>query len=129
MKLKTLLITLLILMIVLPLNIFATTASSDVIYDGIDVSDWQGYINYSAVKASGIDVVYIKASQGDNIVDSYFKINYNDAKENGLKVGFYHYLTDAKGLLILLKWADHERIYNEATLGSERNPKTVYLRD
>ncbi len=93
MKLKTLLITLLILMIVLPLNIFATTASSDVIYDGIDVSDWQGYINYSAVKASGIDVVYIKASQGDNIVDSYFKINYNNAKENGLKVGFYHYLT------------------------------------
>ena len=93
MKFKTLLITLLILMIVLPLNIFATTASSDVIYEGIDVSDWQGYINYSEVKESGIDVVYIKASQGDNIVDSYFRINYNDAKANGLKVGFYHYLT------------------------------------
>lgn len=93
MKLKTCFITLLILMIILPLNIFATTASSSVIYEGIDVSDWQGYVDYSAVRNSGIEVVYIKASQGDNIVDSYFRINYNDAKANGLKVGFYHYLT------------------------------------
>lgn len=93
MKFKALFITLLILMLLLPLNVFATTASSDVIYEGIDVSDWQGYVDYNAVRNAGIDVVYIKASQGENIVDSYFRINYNDAKENGLKVGFYHFLT------------------------------------
>lgn len=93
MKVKTLIITLLFFILILPLNSFATTASSDVIYEGIDVSDWQGYVDYSAVRNAGIDVVYIKASQGNNIVDSYFRINYNDAKENGLKVGFYHYLT------------------------------------
>lgn len=93
MKFKTLFITLLVLMLILPLNVLATTASSDVIYDGIDVSDWQGYVDYTAVRNAGIDVVYIKASQGDNIVDAYFRINYNDAKANGLKVGFYHYLT------------------------------------
>lgn len=93
MKFKTLFITLLILMLLLPLNVFATTVSSDVIYEGIDVSDWQGYVDYTAVRNSGIDVVYIKASQGDNIIDSYFRINYNDAKASGLKVGFYHYLT------------------------------------
>lgn len=60
---------------------------------GIDVSDWQGYINYSQVKDSGIDVVYIKASQGNSIIDSYFRTNYNNAKANGLKVGLYHFLT------------------------------------
>ncbi len=38
-------------------------------------------------------MVYIKASQGDNIKDPYFDVNYENAKANGLKVGFYHYLT------------------------------------
>lgn len=63
------------------------------IIHGIDVSDWQGYIDYSAVKDSGVDVVYIKASQGNSIVDAYFRTNYDNAKANGLKVGLYHFLT------------------------------------
>ena len=93
MKRKTFFVILLSLMIFLPLNVWATTASSNEFYEGIDVSDWQGYIDYSQVKSSGIEIVYIKASQGGNIVDSYFRINYRNAKENGLKVGFYHFLT------------------------------------
>jgi len=72
---------------------FALSASSDVIYEGIDVSNWQGYIDYDRVKASGIDIVYIKASQGSNITDPFFKLNYNNAKANGLKIGLYHFLT------------------------------------
>ncbi len=91
MKLKTFIIAL--LLVFLPLTAFATTFSGNEIYNGIDVSNWQGYINYEAVKNAGIDIVYIKSSQGENIVDSYFKINYNNAKVNGLKVGFYHFLT------------------------------------
>lgn len=91
MKLKTFIIALLLAF--LPLTAFATTLSGNEIYDGIDVSNWQGYINYEAVKNDGIDIVYIKSSQGENIVDSYFKVNYNNAKVNGLKVGFYHFLT------------------------------------
>lgn len=74
-------------------NTYAITESSEVLYNGIDVSDWQGYIDYSQVKNSGIDIVYIKASQGSTIIDSYFEANYNNAKANGLKVGFYHFLT------------------------------------
>lgn len=38
-------------------------------------------------------MVYIKASQGNNIKDPYFDVNYENAKANGLKVGFYHFLT------------------------------------
>ena len=72
---------------------FALSPSSDIIYEGIDVSNWQGYIDYARVKSAGIDVVYIKASQGNNITDPFFKVNYNNAKANGLKVGLYHFLT------------------------------------
>lgn len=71
----------------MPISCFAAT------YRGIDVSDWQGYIDYSEVRNSGIEVVYIKASQGNSIVDSYFRTNYDNAKANGLKVSLYHFLT------------------------------------
>jgi len=85
----------LIIMVILflPVSVFATVASSSNIYEGIDVSNWQGHIDYEAVKKSGIEIVYIKSSQGSNIIDPYFRINYNNAKANGLKVGFYHFLT------------------------------------
>lgn len=72
---------------------FALSPSSDSIYEGIDVSNWQGFINYNEVKNSGIQVVYIKSSQGSNITDPYFMTNYQNAKDNGLYVGFYHFLT------------------------------------
>ena len=50
------------------------------IIHGIDVSNWQGNIDYSQVKNSGIDIVYIKSSQGNSIVDSHFRTNYENAK-------------------------------------------------
>ena len=62
-------------------------------YRGIDVSSWQGYIDYKKVKEDGIEIVYIKASEGENFKDPYFDINYRNAKKNGLKVGVYHFLT------------------------------------
>ena len=73
--------------------IYALTPQNELKYEGIDVSDWQGYIDYSQVKADGIEIVYIKSSQGSNIKDTYFDINYENAKANNLKVGFYHFLT------------------------------------
>ena len=74
-------------------SIYALSPQSELKYEGIDVSDWQGYIDYSQVKNLGIEIVYIKASQGNNIKDPYFEINYENAKANNLKVGFYHFLT------------------------------------
>lgn len=67
--------------------------SSSTIYQGIDVSSWQGNINFAQVKNAGIDIVYIKSSEGGSYIDPYFERNYQNAKANGLKVGFYHYVT------------------------------------
>lgn len=93
-KSKRILVTFMILTFLFFVNItYALTPSADPKYQGIDVSDWQGYIDYEQVRASGIEVVYIKSSQGSNIKDPYFDINYENAKANGLKVGFYHFLT------------------------------------
>ena len=45
------------------------------------------------MKNAGIQIVYIKASEGTTFKDPYLESNYKNAKANGLKVGFYHYLT------------------------------------
>ena len=65
------------LIISMCIPIHAFPPSSDDIYEGIDVSDWQGYIDFKKVKDSGIDMVYIRASEGTNYVDSYFRENYD----------------------------------------------------
>ena len=80
-------------MYILIAPVYAFGPSSSNIYDGIDVSGWQGNIDYSEVASSGIEIVYMKASEGTSFVDPYFDQNYTNAKANGLKVGFYHYLT------------------------------------
>jgi len=71
----------------------AFPASAGTRYDGIDVSEWQGEIDFAEVYEAGIEIVYIRVSEGDGYKDPYYLRNYEAAKENGLKVGFYHYLT------------------------------------
>ena len=88
---KTIFLLIVILSICMPS--FAFLQSDDKLYEGIDVSEWQGEIDFEEVARSGIEVVYIRVSEGTNYIDPYFKENYNEAKENGIKVGFYHFLT------------------------------------
>lgn len=60
---------------------------------GIDVSQWQGNIDFNKVKAAGVDFVIIHAGYGRNISqkDPYFEQNYQRAKAAGLNVGVYWY--------------------------------------
>lgn len=68
---------------------------------GIDVSTYQGDINWAQVKADGIDFAFIKASQGRsvsnpslrNFTDSKFAQNIVNANRWGVRIGVYHYLT------------------------------------
>lgn len=92
-KIFTIFVSFIFLIYVLPLPVLAFEPSDDKIYQGIDVSGYQGNINYEKVKKAGIEVVYIKSSEGFSYVDSHFERNYEKAKENGLKIGFYHFVT------------------------------------
>ena len=85
--------SIILLCYVLPTQVFAFEPSSNIIYQGIDVSGYLGNINFREVKEAGIDIVYIKSSEGSNYIDSHFERNYEQARVNGLKIGFYHYVT------------------------------------
>ncbi|MFD5892807.1 MULTISPECIES: lysozyme [unclassified Streptomyces] len=58
---------------------------------GIDVSHWQGAINWTSVKAAGIDFAYMKATEGTNFKDARFSANYTGSYNAGLIRGAYHF--------------------------------------
>ena len=57
---------------------------------GIDVSAYQGQVDWAAVAAGGAKFAYVRASEQAGIADSYFTANYQAAKANGLYAGAYH---------------------------------------
>ena len=63
---------------------------------GIDISKWQGYVDFDAVKKAGCQFVIMRigSSSGYPVLDEYYQRNIKEAKSAGLKVGVYFYTTD-----------------------------------
>ena len=65
-------------------------------YDGIDISSYQGYIDWTKVSSDkNIRFVYIKASEGATYRSPHYAHNVTQARRNGMLVGSYHYLTSS----------------------------------
>lgn len=75
------------------LHISAISADTDEVFSGIDVSVYQGDIDFEQVKSSGIEVVYIRAGYGFSVTDPKFEENYTNATKAGLKCGAYYFVT------------------------------------
>jgi GH25 family lysozyme M1 (1,4-beta-N-acetylmuramidase) len=58
---------------------------------GIDVSHYQGSINWSSVKAAGIQFAYIKATESTTYTDPNFSANYLGAYNAKVIRGAYHF--------------------------------------
>ena len=59
--------------------------------NGIDVSRYQGSINWTSVLNSGTEFAFIKATEGIDYVDSRFHQNMQNATAAGVLAGPYHY--------------------------------------
>ena len=59
---------------------------------GIDISRWQGEIDWTAVKAAGTRFVYMKATEGGDHVDPTFRRNWEGARRAGIARGAYHFV-------------------------------------
>lgn len=62
---------------------------------GIDISHWDGVVDFAKVKASGVKLVYIKATEGTSNIDPMLEANYKGALAQGLDIGFYHFFEAA----------------------------------
>ncbi len=58
---------------------------------GTDVSKYQTSVDWNQAKAAGISFAFIKATEGGDRLDDYFKQHWRDAKAAGVPRGAYHF--------------------------------------
>ena len=63
-----------------------------VTYEGIDVSSYQGSVDWAQVKGAGLVFAFAKATQGTSQVDPEFATNWSGMRAAGLVCGAYHFL-------------------------------------
>lgn len=74
-----------------------TLKPGEVLRKGVDISMYQGDVNWKTLKASGIEFVFVRvagrgyAQEGKLYTDSYYDRNIEGAQKAGLKVGVYIY--------------------------------------
>ena len=60
---------------------------------GVDVSSYQGDIDWAVLSAQGVDFAFIKATEGSGMVDPCFAYNFSEAQQCGIAVGAYHFFS------------------------------------
>ncbi len=60
---------------------------------GVDVSAYQGEIDWNTLSSQDIDFAFIKATEGSSFVDKNFAFNYEQAQKTSLAVGAYHFFS------------------------------------
>ncbi|KAA0972572.1 glycoside hydrolase family 25 protein [Aureimonas fodinaquatilis] len=58
---------------------------------GIDISKYQGEIDWHTARRDGVEFVYIKATEGGDLLDSRFHENWRGARAAGIPHGAYHF--------------------------------------
>lgn len=66
--------------------------ASTMAIQGIDISKWQGVIDWQAVRSAGTRFAFIKATEGGDHIDPKFLDNWNGAKAAGVARGAYHFV-------------------------------------
>ncbi len=58
---------------------------------GVDVSYYQGNVDWHALAAQGVEFAFIKATEGIDHNDTQFAMNWENARESAVYVGAYHF--------------------------------------
>jgi lysozyme len=73
-----------------PIN-FGKASPKQLAVHGVDISRWQGDIDWQKLRGQGANFVYIKATDGGDHLDPMFRQNWKNAEKAGLKRGAYHF--------------------------------------
>ncbi|MER8963181.1 GH25 family lysozyme [Mesorhizobium sp. M0701] len=74
-----------------PINFGKASSPRRLAVHGVDVSRWQGNVNWGKLRAQGANFAYIKATDGGDHLDPMFTRNWRSADAAGLKRGAYHF--------------------------------------
>lgn len=71
---------------------------------GIDVSRYQGVIDWPQVQRAGVSFAYIKATEGGDLADPGFKNHWQGAARAGVPRGAYHYYYFCRSAAEQARW-------------------------
>ncbi|MDR6870664.1 lysozyme [Bosea sp. BE125] len=71
---------------------------------GIDISRWQGEIDWAKVKDADTRFAFIKATEGGDHLDPSFKRNWAEAKKHGIPRGAYHFVWWCRSAKDQVRW-------------------------
>ena len=60
---------------------------------GVDVSVYQGEVDWAVLAGQGVDFAFIKATEGSSLQDVRFAENWTNAQAAGVRVGAYHFFS------------------------------------
>ncbi len=60
---------------------------------GVDVSSYQGNIDWEIMEKNGVDFAFIKASEGSSYRDRTFEKNVKNIKKTDIAAGAYHFMS------------------------------------
>ena len=65
----------------------------EILFDGVTVNEFATAANFAAYRNQGIGAAVLRATAGDDYTDARLNQLVENARENALRIGFYHYLT------------------------------------
>lgn len=86
-----------------PINFGASSPKSHAVH-GVDVSRWQGNIDWERLRSQGANFAYIKATDGGDHLDPMFRKNWRASHAAGLKRGAYHFFYWCRSAESQAKW-------------------------
>ena len=60
---------------------------------GVDVSSYQGEVDWTVLAEQGVEFAFIKATEGSTLQDRQFRSNWEGAQTAGIRPGAYHFLS------------------------------------
>lgn len=64
---------------------------------GVDVSSYQGEINWETIEKENISFAFIKATEGSSYKDRFFEKNIKNIKKTDIVAGAYHFMSFESG--------------------------------
>ena len=71
---------------------------------GVDISVWQGEVDWRTARAKGVSFAYMKATEGGDLVDPAFAHNWQTTAAAGVPRGAYHFFYHCRPAIQQARW-------------------------
>ena len=80
-------------LILIQRRVITSVCTAEYAVRGVDVSEYQGQIDWNTLYNEDVSFAFIKATEGSSYTDPYFYDNWSNARKSGVLTGAYHFFS------------------------------------